>query len=125
MAYAQKPLTGSLFKNERMREGRKDPEYTGSIVGPDGEEYWLDAWVKNNKKAENYDPQKKTFFSLSLRPKESRPQENVPHGTSGKQHDLSKPRHMPPPPLHQPAKPEPKLDPQNADGEYTWDAQEK
>lgn len=124
MAYQSKPLTGSLFKNDRMREGKKDPEYTGTIVGPDGEEYWLDAWVKNDRKAENYDPKKKTFFSLSLRPKDARPERAA--DPDKRQHDLSKPRHMPPPPLHQPAKPELPLDPIDpVTGEYTWDAQEK
>ncbi len=61
MAYEQKELTGSLFRNDRQREGKDDPAYTGSclIQGP---RYWISAWTKekNGKK----------FFSFSFKPKD-------------------------------------------------------
>jgi len=53
---------GSLFKNDR-KELDTHPDYNGSInVG--GEEYWLNAWVKESKK------DGKKFFSLSVKPKD-------------------------------------------------------
>ena len=68
MAYEQRDLTGSSFKNEKKREGKIDPDYTGTmIVG--GQEFWLDSWIKNHPKSPTYDPSKKTFLSHSLRPK--------------------------------------------------------
>lgn len=59
--------SGMLAKNERQREGKKDPEYTG-FVNVDGREYWLKAWVKEGKEGSKMEGKK--FFSLSLDPKE-------------------------------------------------------
>lgn len=53
---------GILSKNDRMREGKNDPPYTGTI-NIDGQEYWLSAWVKERKESSN------KFFSLSVKPK--------------------------------------------------------
>lgn len=53
---------GALFRNDR-RETDKHPEYSGTI-NVDGRDYWLSAWVKEGKKSK--------FFSLSVKPKESR-----------------------------------------------------
>ncbi len=53
---------GTLFKNTRQREGKKDPEYAGSI-NVDGVEYWLDAWLNTAKR------DGKKFFGLKVRPK--------------------------------------------------------
>lgn len=60
--------TGMLAKNERMREGKKDPEYTG-FVTVDGQEYWLKAWVREGKEGSRMEGKK--FFSLALDPKEA------------------------------------------------------
>lgn len=60
--------TGILYKNERRRND-KDAEYTGSI-NVDGDEFWVNAWVKQGKAGSKMDGKK--FFSLSLRPKERR-----------------------------------------------------
>ncbi len=54
--------SGSLFKNTKMREGKQDPEYTGSI-NIDGKDYWLDAWIKESKEGKKY-------FSLRPRAKQ-------------------------------------------------------
>jgi len=59
--------SGMLAKNERMREGKKDPEYTG-FVNIDGKEYWLKAWVKKGREGSRMEG--KSFFSLSLDPKD-------------------------------------------------------
>jgi hypothetical protein len=43
MAYEQKPDSGSLFPNTRMREGKQDAQYQGSaLIG--GVNYWVDCW---------------------------------------------------------------------------------
>ena len=69
MAYTQKDLSGALWKNDKKREGKKDADYNGSAtIG--GREFWVDSWINNNPRSEDYDPQKKTFMSLSFRPKD-------------------------------------------------------
>lgn len=55
---------GVLGRNKN-RESENYPEYTGSI-NVDGVDYWLNGWVKENKK----DGSK--FFSLSVKRKESK-----------------------------------------------------
>ncbi len=41
-------LSGALFKNEKRREGKKDPHYNGTVtVG--GLEYWVNGWKKKSK----------------------------------------------------------------------------
>lgn len=74
MAYDIKDNSGSVFKNERRREGKNDSQYAGSSM-IDGKEYWTDIWVKNARVIDgepnpDYNPDKKTFFSLSFRPKD-------------------------------------------------------
>jgi hypothetical protein len=95
MAYQQKDLSGSAWKNDRKREGKKDPDYTGSMIVR-GETFWLDIWVVNKPGTDGYDSNKKTFLSLSLRSKEAR-SANKPDPAK-RQHDMSKPRHFSPPP---------------------------
>jgi hypothetical protein len=34
---------GAIWPNDRMREGKKDPEFTGSL-DVEGVEYWVSAW---------------------------------------------------------------------------------
>jgi hypothetical protein len=54
-----------LFKNTRMREGKKDPQAQGRATIA-GVEYWVDAWT-NEKNGERYQ-------SLRFRAKEPKPQ---------------------------------------------------
>ena len=68
MAYEQKPNTGSLFRNEKMREGKQDAEYTGSAL-IDGVEYYVNAWVNEIKSGEK---QGKKYFNMQFKPKQQR-----------------------------------------------------
>ena len=69
----QRDNSGSSFPNDRRREGKNDPNITGSIM-VDGAEYWIDTWVKNHPKQPGYDKNKKTWYSHSLRRKDSQRQ---------------------------------------------------
>lgn len=48
MAYEQKEMSGSIFKNEK-KEKDSHPNMTGSAL-IDGVEYWVSAWTKEGKK---------------------------------------------------------------------------
>ena len=36
---------GSIWKNDRMREGKQDPEFTGTL-NVEGVEYYVNAWKR-------------------------------------------------------------------------------
>lgn len=49
---ASKDNSGALFKNDRKRPDKQDPEYRGSAM-VNGVAYWLDCWV-NEKDGKKY-----------------------------------------------------------------------
>jgi uncharacterized protein (DUF736 family) len=60
MAYEQRDLTGSLFKNDR-KESDTHPDYKGSAL-LNGVDHWLDAWINTAKDGSKY-------MSLKFKPK--------------------------------------------------------
>ena len=52
---------GALFKNDK-KETENHPDYKGN-VNVDGVEFWLSAWIKEDKNGHKY-------MSLSVQPKE-------------------------------------------------------
>jgi len=38
---------GSIWKNERKREGKQDADFTGTL-NVDGKEYWVNAWRRKD-----------------------------------------------------------------------------
>ncbi len=52
MAFEQKDLSGSLFKNEKKQKDT-DSDYQGSCK-IDGKEYWINAWLKETKEQKKY-----------------------------------------------------------------------
>lgn len=78
MAFEQKDMTGSLFRNER-KQADQHPDHQGSITVA-GVQYWISGWVKQTKDGKKY-------FSLSVRPKEER-QERRPEPEPPKQDEF-------------------------------------
>lgn len=62
--------TGILSRNER-KESDKHPDFTGTI-NVDGTDYWLSGWVREGKDGGKMEGKK--FFSLSVKPKDAKPQ---------------------------------------------------
>ncbi len=69
MAYEQKELTGSLFKNDR-KESDTHPDYKGSAL-INGVSHWLDAWINTAGDGSKY-------MSLKLKPKDAREPQSRP-----------------------------------------------
>ena len=64
MAYEQRELSGSLFKNQKQT-GDKSPQMTGScLIG--GVEYWVSAWTREGEKGR--------WQSLAFTKKDAKPQ---------------------------------------------------
>ncbi len=61
---------GVLFRNEK-KENKSHSDHQGSI-NIEGVEYWLNAWIKESKSG-------KKFFSLSVKRKEPKTQEEQPN----------------------------------------------
>lgn len=62
---------GALYKNDKTGGNPNWPDYRGKL-NVNGEEFWLDAWIKESKK----DGSK--FMSLSIKPKQEKAQRHAP-----------------------------------------------
>jgi hypothetical protein len=62
MAYEQRDLSGSLFKNDK-REKDSHPNLTGTLM-VEGKEYWVSAWTKERNNGDKW-------LSLALKPKDA------------------------------------------------------
>jgi hypothetical protein len=61
MAFELRPSQGTMFRNDR-KQGERDPDYRGTIVDPNGNEYKLSGWKKTSSKGV-------TYLSLAMTPK--------------------------------------------------------
>lgn len=115
MAYTQKDNTATIFRNDRKRDGKQDPDFTGSAI-INGEAFWVDMWTKPPK------DDKKGFFSVSFRPKDAAPHRQPATGgpvSSAGRESARRSRPMPPPPSDAPAEREQDpIDPET--GEYKF-----
>ncbi len=69
MAYEQRDLTGSLFKNDR-KESEAHPDYKGSAL-LNGVDHFVDAWINTANNGTKY-------MSLKFKPKEARQPVSAP-----------------------------------------------
>lgn len=105
--------SGSVFRNNRKREGKKDADFAGSAtVG--GVEYWVDMWTKPPV------GEKKGFFSISFRPKAPRGQQQGPTQRQGRPQPPAAQRQRPPglptrPPARPPVDPDAGIDENSPD----------
>ena len=58
-------MSGTLFRNNDKREGKRDPDYRGNAE-IERVQYWVDAWINESKK----DGTK--FMSLKFKPKQAK-----------------------------------------------------
>jgi hypothetical protein len=65
MAYEQRELSGSLFKNQKQTN-EKAPQMTGSCL-INGVEYWVSAWTREGDKGR--------WQSLAFTKKDAKPQD--------------------------------------------------
>lgn len=56
---------GSIWKNDKKREGKQDPDFTGSL-NVEGVEYWVSAWKRKEGAADNA-----PALSFTVKPKEA------------------------------------------------------
>ena len=63
---------GSIWKNEKKREGKQDADFTGSL-NVNGVEYWVNAWKRKEGAAD-----KAPALSFSIRPKDDQGQQAAP-----------------------------------------------
>lgn len=74
---------GSIWKNDKMRPDKQDPDFTGSLnVG--GAEYWVSAW-KRKPDASAKAPA--LSFTVKRKEKDAKPASNAPTRARGASND--------------------------------------
>ena len=74
---------GSIWKNEKMRPDKNDPEFTGSL-NVNGAEYWVSAW---KRKPDASDKAPALSFSIKRKEKDATPQRPVGAGRNADMND--------------------------------------
>jgi hypothetical protein len=74
---------GSIWKNEKMRPDKNDPEFTGSL-NVNGAEYWVSAW---KRKHDASDKAPALSFSIKRKEKDAKPASNAPTRSRGASND--------------------------------------
>jgi hypothetical protein len=62
---------GSIWRNEKKREGKQNADFTGSL-NVNGVEYWVNAWKRKEGAAD-----KAPALSFSIRPKDDQGQQQA------------------------------------------------
>ena len=65
---------GAIWPNDRMREGKQDPHFTGSL-NVDGREFWVSAW---KRKADAADNAPSLSFSIKAKDEQKMPRSEHP-----------------------------------------------
>jgi hypothetical protein len=76
VAEPQKEMSGVLFRNDRRRDGKQDPNLQGSCT-IDGRRYWISAWTNTVQRGER---RGEKYVALSFRPAEERPERDLAAG---------------------------------------------
>lgn len=74
---------GQIWKNEKMRPGKQDPEFTGSL-NVNGAEYWVSAW---KRKPEANEKAPALSFSIKRKEADAKPASNAPTRAKGASND--------------------------------------
>jgi hypothetical protein len=68
MSYTRRDNSGSVFKNERKRDGHQDPDYTGSAL-IENVEHYVDGWINTGQTGNKYLALKFRKRPASIKPK--------------------------------------------------------
>lgn len=69
---------GSIWTNKKKREGKQDPDFTGSL-NVDGKDYWVAAWKRKTDAREGA-----PALSFSVKAKDGNPQESIPKASGAR-----------------------------------------
>lgn len=73
---------GQIWKNEKMRPGKQDPEFTGSL-NVNGVEFWVSAWKRKEGAAD-----KAPALSFSIKPKDEQAPKRADPISTGRNSDM-------------------------------------
>lgn len=63
---------GSIWKNEKKRAGKQDPDFTGTFTDANGVEHWVSAW----KRKDDAGP-RAPALTWTTKPKDEQPQQST------------------------------------------------